>query len=98
MTNRITFPNAVSATAAVVGFNAALAAGAAAWPTNEQTYFVNEAVPTISFFQGSVAEVTDEEFAREIASVFTTLSDGQEPLGTEFEAVWDANVDKLYQS
>lgn len=37
-------------------------------------------------------------FARAIASVFAVLSGGQEPLGEDFEAVWDANVDTLYES
>ena len=26
------------------------------------------------------------------------LMQGQEPLGAEFEAIWDANVDRLYET
>ncbi len=37
-------------------------------------------------------------FVREIDRIFVTLSKGQEPLGAEFEAVWDTNVDILYRS
>lgn len=98
MINEITFPNAASATAAIVGLNAALAIGATAWPPIERTYSLNEAVSTISFFDSSIVEMTDKGFAREIASVFATISEGQEPLGAEFEAVWDGNVDTLYES
>ena len=96
--NNVSFPNADSATFAVVELNAARVVGAPVWPSIEQSYSLNEAIPTNSFFQSSAAEVADEEFAREIASVFATLSEGQEPLGPEFEAVWDANVDVLYES
>ena len=90
--NEITFPNAAPATVAIV----AVAAGA--WVQTEPAYFVNEAVPSISFFRSTSAEVINEEFAREIASVFAALSDAQEPLGAEFEAVWDANEESLYES
>ena len=33
-----------------------------------------------------------------MAPVCASLLKGQEPLGAEFEAVWDANVDALYES
>ena len=33
----------------------------------------------------------------EIADIFADLAEGQEPLGPEFEAVWDANTDNLYE-
>lgn len=35
---------------------------------------------------------------QEISQVFASLSEGQEPLGSEFEAVWDENLDVLCQS
>ncbi len=38
------------------------------------------------------------DFAREIAEIYAKLLEGQEPLGPEFEAVWDANVRTLYES
>lgn len=37
-------------------------------------------------------------FASEIAKIYAVLLDGQEPLGAEFEAVWEANVDQLYET
>lgn len=35
------------------------------------------------------------EFVQQIESVFAELSEKQEPLGAEFEAVWSDNVEKL---
>lgn len=96
--NEITFPNAASTTAAIIGFNAALATGAAAWPVKEHTYVVNEAVPTISFFESDHLRLSDDGFAHEIASLFDSFSKQQQPLGAEFEAIWDANIDSLYES
>lgn len=99
--NEIVFPRKVTATAAIVGFNAALAVGSATWPAHEPVYQTDQSIPTFSFFEKSlvVAPATNlHDFAQEIASIFADLSDGQKPLGAEFEAVWDANVDLLYQS
>ena len=45
----------------------------------------------LSYKQGIIIE-------QEISQVFASLSEGQEPLGPEFEAVWDENLDVLYQS
>lgn len=39
-----------------------------------------------------------EAFAKEIASIYASLAAQQEPLGAEFEAVWDQNTDKLYEA
>ncbi len=36
--------------------------------------------------------------AREIKILEAEIRAGQEPLGADFEAVWDANVDKLHES
>ncbi len=36
--------------------------------------------------------------AREIEIFEAEIRAGQEPLGADFDAVWDANVDKLYES
>lgn len=33
-----------------------------------------------------------------IPAVARALADGMRPLGADFEAVWEANTDKLYQS
>jgi len=70
-------------------------------PNSKPVYVTSQSLPTFSFFEKSIAimpATTSHDFAQEIASVFASLSEGQEPLGVEFEAVWDANVDALYQS
>lgn len=38
-----------------------------------------------------------ENFAMEITALFAALNIDQEPLGEEFEAIWDANTDRLYE-
>lgn len=38
------------------------------------------------------------QFGEKIAAIYASLSNGQEQLGREFEAVWDANVESLYES
>ena len=35
---------------------------------------------------------------RKHADVYASMLQGQEPLGAEFEAIWDANVAGLYES
>ncbi len=37
------------------------------------------------------------EFSRELSDVQNVLLAGQQKLGTEFERVWDENIDKLYK-
>jgi hypothetical protein len=85
-----------------VGLTAALSAGSANWPDPVSPSFGTAHVgPSYSFFEKSltfapVSELTD--FASQIAEVYAALSEGQEPLGAEFEAVWDANVAILYEA
>lgn len=86
---------------AIVGLNAALAVCNATWPAADPIYVTGQSIPTYSFFENSLADAratTSHDFAQEIASIFAFLSEGQEPLGAEFEAVWDRNLDSLYQS
>lgn len=40
--------------------------------------------------------MNDQEFAAELAKIYADLLAKQQPLGKEFEAVWEANLDKLY--
>ncbi len=74
----------------------------ASWPEIElSTYVSNNAAPTFSSFKNSLTSLSQAavlDFGQEIATVYASLLDGQEPLGTEFEAVWDANVDQLYEA
>ena len=97
--NKIVHSGKVTASIAIVGINAALAV--ATWPISEPTYVTTQDIPTFSFFAKSieVPKATNSlDFAQEIASIFASLSDGQQPLGAEFEAIWDNNADALYQS
>ena len=99
--NEIVLPRKVSATVAIDGLNATLALGSASWPAHDPVYVTTQSIPTFSFFEKSLADTpttTLHDFAQEIASIFVSLSEGQQPLGAEFEAVWDASVDALYQS
>ena len=84
-----------------MGINAAFAIGQAGWPMHEPSYITSQNIPTFSFFEkyASFSTATSShEFVQNIASVFASLSKGQEALGADFEAVWDANVDELYQA
>jgi hypothetical protein len=99
--NEVVLPRTITATAAVVGLNAALAVGNAVWPAHEPIYVTTQSNPTFSFFEAALAvtpKTSSHDFAQEVAGIFASLSEGQEPLGAEFEAVWDENVDELYQS
>lgn len=99
--NEIVFPRTVTATAAVVGLNAALAAVNGVWPAHEPSYVTTQSNPSFSFFEAALAvtsRTSSHDFAQDVAAIFASLSEGQEPLGAEFEAVWDENVDTLYQS
>jgi hypothetical protein len=99
--NEISFPRSVTATAAIVGLNAALAAGSATWPARESVYITSQTIPTFSFFETertAAPETTSHDFAQQIAAIFASLSEDQEPLGAEFENAWDSNIHDLYQS
>lgn len=86
----------------VFALGAAMATGQVTWPVREAPlYIVPQTGPSYSpFIERSVFLVPNSGsavFAREIANVYAVLSEGQEPLGAEFEAVWDANVECLYE-
>ena len=40
----------------------------------------------------------NEEFEAHLAEIYAGLAKDQEPLGAEFEAVWDAHPDDLYET
>lgn len=96
-------PSQTAAGALVVAFSATMAASQAHWPTREvPAYIVPQTTRTYSSFVDEavvvIPRLDSDIFAREIARVYAALSNGQEPLGAEFEAVWDANIDSLYES
>jgi hypothetical protein len=87
----------------VFALSAAMATGHVAWPVRDTPIYV---VPQTSasyspFVEQSLIlapQSNSSLFAREIARVYASMSEGQEPLGADFEAVWDANVDSLYEA
>lgn len=95
--NELSFPNAVTATAAVVGLNAALASSGVGYATAEESYVVDQMMPTIGMSKDIVLGPSHDNFAARVADFYFALSERQQPLGVEFEAVWDANVNELYE-
>lgn len=90
-------------TIAAVGLSAAMSTGQATYPNPARpAYTLNHANSSYSEIYDraiSTASYSQEEnFAQAIAKFYIKLSEGQEPLGTEFEAIWDANLDHLYES
>lgn len=85
---------------AVIELSAAIAAGTATWPVRDTpAYVTRRDVSTFSYFEKSLRfGSTAQDFADGVAKVYASLLQGQEPLGAEFEAVWDANVADLYES
>lgn len=85
----------------MVGLNTALAIApapaAVPWPEPEPRYVTEQSTPTFSFFEVAI-KTPSLDFAEEISEIFAQLSKGQEPLGPDFEAVWDDNLDLLYEA
>ena len=102
MNDNVARRSGISVTTAITAFAAALIKDETQWPDHKESFLVVwGSDPTFSFVKSKMDATptsSSHEFAREIASVFASLSEGQEPLGVEFEAEWDANVDSLYQS
>ena len=90
-----------TATAAPVDLNPVSDIGYPVLAVDYPGYVTKQNEPSFSFFEKTSTFPKPEnthEFAKDIASVFASLSEGQEPLGSEFEAVWDANLAELYES
>jgi hypothetical protein len=90
-----------TASIALVGFSALLASAPISWPVREEpAYVVPHGISTVGSNKIVVAPVAVPamQFDREIAGVYASLLEGQEPLGSEFEAIWDAHVDSLYEA
>lgn len=81
---------------------AAATSAPSAWPEHEtHTYTPMHSESsygsreTVSAFDPSF---TSEDFARELTAIYASLLESQEPLGAEFEAVWEANIPEMYES
>ncbi len=107
MNEIIQFPKTPTATFAtttvlVIG-DLTLAPIEAPWPTQEQNFKITQDAPSFSnyaspYIPNSNLSIISQNFAAEIAKMFSVLSEDQEPFGSEFEAVWDANLNELYES
>lgn len=74
----------------------------ATWPVPESTrYIIPHSEQTFSSVGQSLSvkelPVT-EDFGQKIGAIYASLLERQEPLGAEFEAVWDKNAAQLYES
>ncbi len=98
--NQIVKSRSIPVNFVAIGLSAAIAAGTATWPARDTPAYVTlRDGSTFSYFEkhlrfGSMAQ----DFADGVARVYASLLQGQEPLGAEFEAIWDRNVTKLYES
>lgn len=105
--------NAISQTAPTITVFGMVAASLAAvqplvpshptWPAWELPIFqpLENNTSYSPFFEQPRASVPFEaeaEFSREIVKIFAELLEGQEPLGAEFEAVLNENIERLYES
>jgi len=81
----------------------ALLSSTVTWPTQEGNYKIEQDTPSFSFFENSLStdtqlSQTPQNFTNQLVSIFTKLCEDQIPLGSEFEAIWDANIPELYES
>lgn len=85
---------------AMIGLSAAIVSATTTRPLRDiPAYVTVRDGSTFSYFEKSLKfGSTAQDFTDGVASVYASLLQGQEPLGAEFEAVWDAHVADLYES
>jgi len=54
--------------------------------------------PIVRYFLPEQAHKAEAELADEVMKLYQHLSERQQPLGTEFEAILEANVESLYEA
>ena len=85
----------------ILSIAASVTVGTPTWPELESSYYRNrQSVSSYSAVESklSATDSVAQNFDRDIAEVYVLLSETQEPLGAEFEAVWDARASYLYES
>ncbi|MCY4265713.1 MAG: hypothetical protein OXE78_12795 [Gammaproteobacteria bacterium] len=97
-----------AATVALISVSAILAGSHVSKPKNEIWPFFNTSSYAVAhdertyspleILKSSPTRSIETSFDQKIADVYAMLTEGQESLGAEFEAIWDANVDQLYES
>lgn len=71
------------------------------WPTLDiPAYVIDSANGTFGPNTASLRTQATEgnDFGAQMAEIYAMLSEGQVPLGEAFEAIWDANIDSLYEA
>jgi len=90
------------ATAALVAANASspqLAGATENYRAQTPLVITAHSPSTFSFFERSVERIAMQEpFEKEVSNFFAALSEGQEPLGSEFENLWNQHSADLYES
>ncbi len=81
----------------------AIAAGQPAWPSQEiPKYIVRGTESSYSDISDQVINIDNQfphlDFARDLASIYTSLSQRQERLGKEFETAIFDDLDSLYEA
>lgn len=87
----------------VVGLAAVMTNGEPEWPTQDNTGSYSVAQSASTFSERNLAptrqsDPQEDDFKLEMASVFASIADNQEPLGKEFEDIWDNNAESLYEA
>ena len=92
----------LSATTAILAVASLMNPDHVTWPDHvEPAYFTTHDRPTSSTSDNSLGlwqPSATVNFGQVIATIYATLLDNQVSLGAEFEAVWDDNVNQLYES
>ncbi len=99
--NEANFQYSMEGTATNVGLLMNDSVPQAVWPVLERpSYTVSGTSSSFSAFDSVLARADmrgRDDFTSAIAAVYATLLSRQEPLGADFETVWDSNTDELYQ-
>jgi hypothetical protein len=78
------------------------AMGSGNWAAEElKPYSTSHVQSTVSIVRSELSYATadiGDDFAAQMAAVYTELLANQTTLGADFEAVWDANARELYEA
>ena len=84
----------------IMTVNAALAAGNISWPDpigSTYSRFSNSSYSSVARSLRNPTELNPISFEFEISKIYAYLAEDQQDLGAEFIAIWDANLDVLYE-
>src|SRR5579863_3996243 len=85
----------------IAAASAVLAAGNIFWPDpTRPAYrrFANSSYSDVTRLMRSATVSMPLSFQVQISKIYASLADGQQELGREFTAIWDANLDALYEA